>query len=186
MTGTIERLVKLFCSAIVTLNGLWAVRATAENMVVTEGHEHRCTYLDGDQGNYCNVLCEHYSHQRNVWHKLEKHKKSRSLHFKRRSSTCTYGMHTSHIKTGILCVLFLIPGLSPQAKGQSALNVGDAAPDFTLPYATKDSVSRSPVSLSDLVGKRTIVVAFYPADWSTGCTKEVCTMRDNFGALAVP
>jgi peroxiredoxin Q/BCP len=26
-------------------------------------------------------------------------------------------------------------------------------------------------------------LAFYPADWSTGCTKEVCAMRDNFAAL---
>ncbi|MEK6754728.1 MAG: redoxin domain-containing protein, partial [Bacteroidota bacterium] len=38
-------------------------------------------------------------------------------------------------------------------------------------------------TLSELVGKRNIILAFYPADWSTGCTKEVCTIRDNFEAL---
>jgi len=27
------------------------------------------------------------------------------------------------------------------------------------------------------------VLAFYPADWSGGCTREVCTLRDNFTAL---
>jgi peroxiredoxin len=31
--------------------------------------------------------------------------------------------------------------------------------------------------------KRNLVLAFYPADWSGGCTKEVCTLRDNFSAL---
>jgi peroxiredoxin len=33
------------------------------------------------------------------------------------------------------------------------------------------------------VGRSTIVLAFYPADWSGGCTKELCTMRDNFDFL---
>ncbi len=65
-----------------------------------------------------------------------------------------------------------------------SLKVGDAAPDFLLPYSTKDSVASEPLSLSSLVGKRNIVLAFYPADWSPGCTKEVCTMRDNWNALA--
>lgn len=87
------------------------------------------------------------------------------------------------IETKILCVSFLILGFCLEAQGQDALKVGDIAPGFTLPYATKDSISRSQLSLCDLVGRRTIIVAFYPADWSTGCTKEVCTMRDNFGAL---
>jgi peroxiredoxin Q/BCP len=34
-----------------------------------------------------------------------------------------------------------------------------------------------------MVGERCVVLAFYPADWSTGCTSEVCTFRDNFSAL---
>jgi peroxiredoxin len=63
------------------------------------------------------------------------------------------------------------------------LHVGDAAPDFTLPYATRDSVASDALTLSSLVGKRNVVLAFYPADWSGGCTKEVCTLRDNFASL---
>jgi peroxiredoxin len=63
------------------------------------------------------------------------------------------------------------------------LKVGDPAPDFTLRYATRDSVAPDSLRLSSLVGKRNIVLAFYPADWSGGCTKEVCTMRDNFSQL---
>ncbi len=63
------------------------------------------------------------------------------------------------------------------------LKVGDTAPDFTLPYATRDSVARDAVTLSSFTGKRNVVVAFYPADWSGGCTREVCTLRDNFSSL---
>ena len=64
------------------------------------------------------------------------------------------------------------------------LKVGDPAPDFTLPYATKDSVAMAPLTLSSLEGKGNIVLAFYPADWSGGCTKEVCSLRDNFSSLS--
>jgi peroxiredoxin len=63
------------------------------------------------------------------------------------------------------------------------IQVGQRAPDFSLPYATKDSIAHAPLALSAVVGKRNIVLAFYPADWSTGCTKEVCTLRDDFGSL---
>src|SRR5262249_16730068 len=65
----------------------------------------------------------------------------------------------------------------------AAPQVGDRAPDFTLPYATRDSVGSDSLVLSSLVGKRNLVLAFYPADWSGGGTKEVCTLRDNFTAL---
>ena len=65
----------------------------------------------------------------------------------------------------------------------AAPQVGDAAPDFSLPYATRDSVAKDRLVLSSLVGKHNLVIAFYPADWSGGCTKEVCTFRDSFTAL---
>jgi peroxiredoxin len=67
---------------------------------------------------------------------------------------------------------------------EPAPKVGDPAPDFTLPYATRDSVARDSLRLSSLLGKGNVVLAFYPADWSGGCTREVCTLRDNFLALA--
>jgi len=64
-----------------------------------------------------------------------------------------------------------------------APRVGDPTPGFHLPYATRDSVARDTLDLSSLVGKRNVILAFYPADWSGGCTKEVCTLRDNFSSL---
>lgn len=66
---------------------------------------------------------------------------------------------------------------------QTPLAVGQPAPNFSLDYATKDSVIRTPLKLSDFAGKRNVVLAFYPADWSGGCTKEVCTLRDDFRSL---
>jgi len=69
------------------------------------------------------------------------------------------------------------------AETTPGLKVGDPAPDFTLPYATRDSISEQDLTLSSLAGKN-VVLAFYPADWSGGCTKEVCTLRDNFAALS--
>lgn len=64
--------------------------------------------------------------------------------------------------------------------------VGEAAPDFKLPYATQEKLFLKPeehMSLSSLRGKN-VILAFYPADWSGGCTKEVCTLRDTFAELS--
>ncbi|MER3427382.1 MAG: peroxiredoxin [Pyrinomonas sp.] len=68
----------------------------------------------------------------------------------------------------------------------NALKIGEMAPDFKLPYATQERVFIRPeeqLTLSSLRGKN-VILAFYPADWSGGCTKEVCTLRDTFADLA--
>ena len=80
-------------------------------------------------------------------------------------------------------ILFALLALTAGVACADPLKVGDAAPGWSLPYATRDSVARDTLSLTSLVGKRNVVLAFYPADWSGGCTREVCTLRDNFGAL---
>lgn len=80
-------------------------------------------------------------------------------------------------------ILMMMAGGMGTSDAEAAPQVGDRAPDFTLPYATRDSVSKDSLTLSSMIGKRNLVLAFYPADWSGGCTKEVCTFRDNFGAL---
>ncbi|MBA2731676.1 MAG: peroxiredoxin [Acidobacteria bacterium] len=63
--------------------------------------------------------------------------------------------------------------------------IGQAAPDFRLPYATLEKIYLKPEehpALSSMRGKN-VILAFYPADWSGGCTKEVCTLRDTFAEL---
>jgi peroxiredoxin Q/BCP len=54
---------------------------------------------------------------------------------------------------------------------------GDKAPDFTLPDA-----DGKPVSLSSYRGRK-VVVYFYPAASTPGCTTEACDFRDNLGDL---
>ena len=53
------------------------------------------------------------------------------------------------------------------------LSPGDPAPDFTLPDA-----DGKPVSLRDHRGRK-VVVYFYPAAMTGGCTKQACDFRDN-------
>jgi peroxiredoxin Q/BCP len=57
------------------------------------------------------------------------------------------------------------------------LSPGDQAPGFTLPDA-----DGKPVSLADYRG-RTVIVYFYPAASTPGCTKEACDFRDSLAAL---
>jgi glutaredoxin-dependent peroxiredoxin len=54
-----------------------------------------------------------------------------------------------------------------------ALKIGDKAPNFKL-YNTE----RSEVSLDDYRG-RTLVILFYPAAFTSTCTKELCSTRDD-------
>ena len=87
------------------------------------------------------------------------------------------------MKALFLGLLLLASPAVVLAQGADSLRVGDAAPDFSLPYATRDSVAGDDLKLSSLVGTGSVVLAFYPADWSGGCTAEVCALRDNFAAL---
>src|SRR4029453_10392198 len=67
----------------------------------------------------------------------------------------------------------------PMAK----LDEGAQAPTFTLP-----DQDGNPVSLDDFKGSR-VLVYFYPADDTPGCTKEACQFNDNlagFQAAGVP
>ena len=56
-----------------------------------------------------------------------------------------------------------------------AVQVGDKAPDFTLPSQMGDNVT-----LSEYFGKKNIVLYFYPKDETIGCTKEACAFRDSY------
>lgn len=78
--------------------------------------------------------------------------------------------------------ILLIIFISHFAEAQS-INIGDEFIDFTLPYATQDTIIHQGIQLSDLIGKKGVVLAFYPADWSSGCTKQLCAFRDNFAML---
>jgi peroxiredoxin Q/BCP len=57
------------------------------------------------------------------------------------------------------------------------LTAGDPAPDFTLPDADGNQVT-----LSDLRGRR-VIVYFYPAAGTPGCTTQACDFRDNLASF---
>jgi peroxiredoxin Q/BCP len=58
------------------------------------------------------------------------------------------------------------------------LEAGDTAPQFTL--TDQDGAS---VSLADFAGQ-SVVLYFYPAAMTPGCTTQACDFRDNLGSLA--
>lgn len=55
------------------------------------------------------------------------------------------------------------------------LSIGDSAPAFKL----KDERGRD-VSLSDFKGKKNVVLVFYPGDMTSGCTMQLCAIRDDW------
>jgi thioredoxin-dependent peroxiredoxin len=57
------------------------------------------------------------------------------------------------------------------------LQAGDDAPPFSLP-----DQDGNPVSLDDFKGRK-VLVYFYPADDTPGCTKEACQFNDNLAAF---
>ncbi|PPK68949.1 thioredoxin-dependent thiol peroxidase [Actinokineospora auranticolor] len=60
---------------------------------------------------------------------------------------------------------------------QIRLAAGDRAPEFTLPDSEGNDVS-----LTDLRG-RSVLLYFYPAASTPGCTKQACDFRDNLAEL---
>jgi peroxiredoxin Q/BCP len=56
-----------------------------------------------------------------------------------------------------------------------SVQVGDKAPDFTLPAQSGEQVR-----LYDRLGERVVVLYFYPKDNTSGCTAEACAFRDSY------
>ena len=55
------------------------------------------------------------------------------------------------------------------------LNIGETAPDFAL-----EDENGNTVRLADFRGKSSVVLMFYPADNTPGCTKQLCSARDDY------
>jgi len=56
-----------------------------------------------------------------------------------------------------------------------ALTIGDNCPTFTL-----NNQAGERISIADFIGKKTLVIYFYPKDDTPGCTKEACSFRDAY------
>ncbi len=76
-----------------------------------------------------------------------------------------------------IVVLFvgLIFVITQQMSNQKKIEVGDRIPLFSL----KDQDGKE-FSVKEHVGKKKLVIYFYPKDDTPGCTKEACKFRDEF------
>ena len=84
------------------------------------------------------------------------------------------GMFTS------AAILFaLVAGSYATAQEKKTVKVGDKAPAF---QATDDQGKTW--KSSDVVGKKILVLYFYPGDFTGGCTKQACAYRDDIEKLS--
>ncbi len=74
-----------------------------------------------------------------------------------------------------------------RARVQGGPDIGQRAPDFSLPWANRDGVGpiESPYQLASDRGK-TVVVAFYPRDFTKGCTAQMRTFAEQYDSLFGP
>jgi peroxiredoxin Q/BCP len=79
---------------------------------------------------------------------------------------------------GMLAVLVLATWTAKAEDKKVDLKVGDPAPVFEA----QDDTGKTWKS-SDVVGKKILVVYFYPADFTGGCTKQACGFRDDMKKL---
>ena len=59
--------------------------------------------------------------------------------------------------------------------GNSLLKPGERIPHFKLPDQNGEMVD-----IAKLVGRKNLVIYFYPKDYTTGCTLEACSFRDEY------
>ena len=78
---------------------------------------------------------------------------------------------------GVLALVYGNASVAQDKKG-AKVKVGDPAPAFT----SVDENGKAFKS-SDVVGKKIVVLYFYPADFTGGCTKQACGFRDDIEKL---
>lgn len=84
----------------------------------------------------------------------------------------------SRCVVGAFVLGFVAWSLGGVVAGEKKVKVGDKAPAFE----SVDDQGK-PWKSSDVVGKKTLVVYFYPADFTGGCTAQACSFRDDIEKL---
>ena len=80
-----------------------------------------------------------------------------------RSIRATIALAAATTLAASIALAFQAPPIHAQADSALALNVGDTAPDFSAPGATRYGLLRDPVTLSDFSGKTVVLAFFYKA-----------------------
>ena len=79
----------------------------------------------------------------------------------------------------MIAILAVLLSLAPAAPARAAaLKAGDTAPDICAPLSDGTTFR-----LRDWLPRAPLVLYFYPKDFTPGCTKEACSLRDEFSAL---
>lgn len=81
-----------------------------------------------------------------------------------------------------LCAAAAVIALPSFVGAQTALKVGDVAPDFTVTTVTAKGVDAKPFKLSEHKGE-TVVLAFFPKARTSGCTVQMESYRDKYADL---
>ena len=76
-------------------------------------------------------------------------------------------------------------GYTPSAFAISGPDPGEEAPDFALPWASRDAIGEQLYSLGRDRG-RVVVLAFYPRDFTKGCTAQMRTFAEQYDSLFGP
>jgi peroxiredoxin Q/BCP len=87
-------------------------------------------------------------------------------------------MFTKVLSMYLIIVLLFLTGRLLADDKERTLNIGDDAPNITL-----NDQDGNLWSLKDYLGKKNIVVYFYPAAMTGGCTKQACSYRDSKNEL---
>ncbi|MEM6778757.1 MAG: peroxiredoxin [Planctomycetota bacterium] len=75
--------------------------------------------------------------------------------------------------------LVLLAPVTAWAADSGRVKIGDKVPSFIV-----DDDEGQPWNSEDHVGKKILVMYFYPADMTGGCTAQACSFRDDMGTLA--
>jgi peroxiredoxin len=87
----------------------------------------------------------------------------------------------------IVCLLatVVLASQAPAPPPPPSLKVGQEAPDFTASYLTAPDAhgrrQRKDVKLGEFKGQKNVVLAFFPAAFSPGCTSEMAAYQQNSG-----
>ena len=75
----------------------------------------------------------------------------------------------------MLFIVYLIIPVNTNAKNMKKIEVGDKIPIFSLMNQNGEQVH-----INDFIGKKNLVLFFYPKDDSPGCTAQACSFRDQY------
>lgn len=77
------------------------------------------------------------------------------------------------------CFALGVLAVALRGQQQDSLKVGDMAPDFVLPATTGNEIR-----LSDFRGQKAVILAFFPAAFTGGCTKQMKGYQASFEKIA--